>query len=72
MLERLGFPVTRLAARVRMGTESVRPRTHMLLAVSVDGIDMIADVGFGGESLLEPVPLHDGAESVQGAWRFRL
>lgn len=89
VLERLGFPVTRLAARVRMSARAedrpgdrpaerpgerpeVRPRTHMVLAVRVDGMDLLADVGFGGESLLEPVPLHDGAESIQGAWRFRV
>ncbi|MHC5544329.1 arylamine N-acetyltransferase family protein, partial [Singulisphaera rosea] len=37
VLETLGFPVTRLAARVRYGTLQLLPRTHMLLRVEVDG-----------------------------------
>src|SRR4029078_9555671 len=37
VLEGIGFRVTRLAARVRMGATEVRPRSHMLLAVDVEG-----------------------------------
>src|SRR5438093_5316594 len=33
VLERLGFRVTRLAARVRYGTTRLLPRTHMLMKV---------------------------------------
>jgi hypothetical protein len=47
VLERLGFTVTRLAARVRMGVTRVLPRTHVALAVDVDGGSWLADVGFG-------------------------
>ena len=65
LLECAGFSVTRLAARVRYGTERVLPRTHMLLNVSVDGGDWIADVGFGIEGLLLPVAYKDGAEQEQ-------
>src|SRR4051794_12144270 len=36
-LEALGFPVTRLVGRVRLGTRAVRPRSHMLLRVEADG-----------------------------------
>src|SRR5690348_5249377 len=32
VLEQIGFRVTRLAGRVRMGAASARPRTHMALA----------------------------------------
>src|SRR2546422_1681671 len=42
VLERLGFTVTRLAARVRMGVTRVLPRTHMALAVEVDGGSWLA------------------------------
>ena len=34
-LEALGYRVTALAARVRVGTTEVRPRTHMLLRVDL-------------------------------------
>jgi len=71
-LERLGFPVTRLAARVRFGTNEVRPRTHMVLKAEADGKSWLCDVGFGGWGLLEPIELIDGAESKQGAWSFHL
>jgi N-hydroxyarylamine O-acetyltransferase len=72
VLEELGFAVTRLAARVRFGTSEVRPRTHMALKVETDGKPWLADVGFGGWGLLEPIALVDGEESEQGAWSFRL
>jgi N-hydroxyarylamine O-acetyltransferase len=57
VLEAAGFKVTRLGARVLMGTEHVRPRTHMLLAVDTGGASWLADVGFGGEGLLTPILL---------------
>ncbi|MFI6983150.1 arylamine N-acetyltransferase [Embleya sp. NPDC050154] len=74
VLEALGFGVTRLAARVRMGSDAIRPMTHTLLAVEVPGEahPYIADVGFGSGGLLEPLPLLPGVASPQGAWRFRL
>ena len=71
-LERLGFGVTRLAARVRYGTERILPRSHMLLLVSVDGSQWIADVGFGLEGLLLPVLFEAAQESRQFAWTYRV
>jgi N-hydroxyarylamine O-acetyltransferase len=71
-LERVGFPVTRLAARVRLGSPRPSPRTHMLLRVAADGRDWLADVGFGGGGLLLPMPLEAGRESRQFAWGYRL
>jgi N-hydroxyarylamine O-acetyltransferase len=63
-----------LAARVRWGAPagSVRPRTHMLLAVDVEGETHIADVGFGGDGLLLPIPLRPGEPSRQFAWEYRI
>jgi N-hydroxyarylamine O-acetyltransferase len=72
LLERLGFLVTRLAARVRMGNARVLPSTHMTLSVSAGGKPWLADVGFGGEGLLEPVPLAEGVTSEQGGRTYRL
>ncbi|MEV0120330.1 arylamine N-acetyltransferase [Streptomyces sp. NPDC050703] len=71
-LERIGFDVTGLGARVRVGASATRAVTHMLLSVRVDGEAWHCDVGFGGEGLLEPMPLREGAEARQGEWRFRL
>jgi N-hydroxyarylamine O-acetyltransferase len=72
VLEKVGFAVRRLAARVRMGAAGVRPRTHMLLMVEADGRQWLCDVGFGGEALLCPVAWVPGEASVQFAWKYRI
>ncbi len=69
-LERLGIEVTRLAARTRINTDKVRPRTHMMLVVTVDGEQWLTDVGFGS-GLLEPMPLRETTVQ-QGGWTYRL
>jgi len=71
-LEALGFRLTRLAARVRMGHTRVLPRTHMLLAVETDGARYLADVGFGGEGLYLPIPLVDDRPEHQFTSTYRL
>jgi N-hydroxyarylamine O-acetyltransferase len=70
-LETVGFAVTRLAGRVRHGSTAVRPRTHTLLLVEVDGVPWLADVGFGAEGLLLPVPVTD-VPTRQFAWTYRV
>ncbi|HVX63670.1 MAG TPA: arylamine N-acetyltransferase [Pirellulales bacterium] len=73
VLERLGFTVTRLAGRVRMGAgASIRPRSHMMLQVHLDGHSWLADVGFGSAGLLKPVRLIPDEISPQFAWAYRL
>lgn len=72
MLRKLGYALTPLAARVRFRAHAVLPKTHMLLLVHFPDGDWIADVGFGGEGLLLPVPLRDDAECRQHAWTYRL
>jgi N-hydroxyarylamine O-acetyltransferase len=71
-LEQLGFQVTRLAARVRLGATEPRPRTHMLLRVDVDGTPWLADVGFGTGGILQPIPLQPDQVTQQQVWSFRL
>jgi len=73
MLRAMGFAARPLLARVWLGLAGeVPPRTHMLLLVTIDGEQWIADVGFGG-SYIPPMPLADGAraETPDGA-RHRL
>jgi len=72
VLEAIGFAVTPLAARVRLGVTAVLPRTHMLLMVDVDGARYLADVGFGADGLLLPVRFGDCAPSRQHAWSYRI
>ena len=70
-LERLGFRVTLLTARVRLGAQRILPRTHVLLAVEIDDRHWLADCGFGSFGLLEPLPLAEG-EFRQFNWSYRL
>ncbi len=78
VLDRFGYRVSPLGARVRqagsalMGSDKLQPRSHALLRVRADGEDWLADVGFGGEGLLEPIPLVPGATVRQAGWTYRL
>lgn len=71
-LRALGFAVTPLGARVRYGATRVLPRTHHLLLVDLPGERCVVDVGFGAQTLLEPVPLRADRTFAQAAWRYRL
>jgi len=71
-LRTFGFAVETLEARVRPpGATSTLPRTHMLLRVQLEDRGWLADVGFGGDGPLLPVPL-DGAVSEQGDAGYRV
>jgi N-hydroxyarylamine O-acetyltransferase len=73
-LEELGVAeIAPMLARVRMGPEGTpRPLNHLLLRVVDGDATWLADVGFGGGGLLEPVPFEVGVESDQSGWRYRL
>jgi len=72
VLEQIGFRVTRLAARVRLGATSITSRGHMLLAVQADSRQWLVDVGFGGDALLHPIAWIPGEAARQFAWKYRL
>ena len=71
VMKELGFAAIPCEARVRMGAEQLGPRTHMLLLVKLEGTAWLCDVGFGGEGLLQPVPL-DGAAYPQFLNTYRV
>lgn len=72
VLEAHGWIVHRWTARVRVGPPIPRPRTHMMLAVETEAGRVLCDVGFGAESIAEPMPLDPGRVAEQGPWRYRL
>ncbi|HTN77763.1 MAG TPA: arylamine N-acetyltransferase [Pirellulaceae bacterium] len=72
VLEQLGFRVTRLSARVRFMVQHVLPRTHTVLKVEIDGQSWLADVGFGGWGLLQPIALQTEELQRQFLWQYRL
>lgn len=72
-LESLGMDVEPMLARVRLGPPgSARPLNHLLLRVSDSAGTWLADVGFGGGGLLDPVPFEIGTETDQSGWVYRL
>ena len=72
LLEALGFRVYSTVAGVLFGTETIPPRSHRLLIVTLDGENWVVDVGFGAFGLIEPIPLTAGIEHRQFVDRFRL
>jgi len=84
VLRELGFAVQTLEARVRPpGVDVLLGRTHGVLQVDLDGRPWLADVGFGGDGILGPVPLSldpgarmrapgDGAELERHGARHRV
>ena len=73
-LEEMGLgAVDLILARVRIGgTGDDRPLDHLLLRVTEGGRPWLADVGFGGGGLLDPVPFEIGVENDQSGWLYRL
>jgi N-hydroxyarylamine O-acetyltransferase len=73
-LEEMGLgPVDLMLARVRIGgTGDDRPLDHLLLRVTEGDRSWLADVGFGGGGLLDPVPFEVGVDSNQSGWLYRL
>jgi len=72
VLRAAGFESTALLGRVRRGPPERWCRTHMVLRVPIGAEVWLADVGFGGVGLLEPMTLGDGAASKQGGFTYRL
>ena len=72
LLERVGFSVRHLMARVLWGQTEVSPLSHRVLLVETGGERWIADVGFGGNGLITAIPLAAGHEERQYADRFRV
>ena len=72
VLDQLGFTTTRLAARVRYGTDRLLPQTHMLLKVDCADGSWLADVGFGAEAIARPIPFDSQGEARQEFATYRL
>jgi N-hydroxyarylamine O-acetyltransferase len=72
-LEALGARVELMLGRVRYRAPgTLRPRTHLALRVHGDDGIWHADVGFGSNSMTEPLPFGPGEIHDQHGWRFRV
>lgn len=75
VLQQLGFQARPLGARVRLRTpdrNDMPARTHLLLAVELDGRQWLTDVGFGGFSLTAALLWQAGLEQRTPHDRRRL
>ena len=72
VLRDLGFNPVTLLGRVRRGPPERWARTHMVLKVPADGEVWLADVGFGGLGLLEPIALREGTVAEQAGLTYAL
>ncbi|MEQ1768497.1 MAG: arylamine N-acetyltransferase [Devosia sp.] len=74
MLESMDFKVTPLSAGVvyRHEPDFVPDRDHMALLVEADGVEYLADVGFGGKVMTAPLRLRAGIEQETPNERYRL
>ena len=72
VLSQLGFAIRKLAARVRIGSDQVRARTHMLLMVERDEQPLLVDVGFGAHGFQQPLPFAPGETFRRFYWDYRI
>ncbi|HET9257860.1 MAG TPA: arylamine N-acetyltransferase [Pseudonocardiaceae bacterium] len=70
-LDRVGYSVDRLLARIGAEEQRPRPRTHMALHVRAGGLGWLADVGFGA-GLLEPLTWGNDEPCQQGSWTYQM
>src|SRR5688500_461884 len=70
VLRELGFDVETVLARV--GSPERRALNHLLLRVTIDGQPWLADVGFGGEGIAEPIPIAEGVRVLQSGITYSL
>jgi N-hydroxyarylamine O-acetyltransferase len=74
VLRQAGFVVAALEGRVRAGVpdDVATPRTHMALRVTLEGVDYLADVGFGGLAPTRPLAWLDRGVQHDGVGSYRL
>jgi N-hydroxyarylamine O-acetyltransferase len=71
-LHEFGFSARPALARVILGRPLPGPRTHQVSVVSIGEEEWLADVGFGGPGLVEPIPFRAGFSGFQQGRRIRL
>ena len=70
-LTAIGFEYYFAGARP-MFYPSRRPKTHLVVIVTIEGKNYLCDTGFGGYGLRKPIKVADGEIEEQNGDRFRL
>jgi arylamine N-acetyltransferase len=73
-VEETGARVDMFLARVRAGAPpgAVARLSHLVLRVALNDHVLLADVGFGRNTLLEPIPFEPDGVHTQNGWSFRV
>jgi N-hydroxyarylamine O-acetyltransferase len=72
VLQKMGFKVTNLLARVTIDGIHYTTKTHQAILVETGGNKWLADVGFGNEGIIAPLLLEKNTEQKQFAHTYRL
>ncbi|MGO1072513.1 arylamine N-acetyltransferase family protein [Lysobacter sp. CA199] len=74
LLQDLGFQVRGISGRVVMGgpEDAMTARTHLVMLATIDGVDYLADVGFGGMVPTAPLRLDEGGEQATPHEPYRI
>jgi N-hydroxyarylamine O-acetyltransferase len=72
VLERVGFPVTTLAARVRRDAAGRPAGMHAPLRVECEGRVWLCDVGYGAAGPLHPLEFTPGVVHEDGGFAYRI
>jgi N-hydroxyarylamine O-acetyltransferase len=72
VLQKMGFKVTNLLARVTVDGIHYTTKTHQAMLVEIKGNRWLADVGFGNDGIIAPLILEEHTEQKQFAHTYRL
>ena len=72
VLQRMGFKVTNLLARVTIDGINFTSKTHQAILVDTGSNKWIADVGFGNNGMIAPLLLVEGSNQKQFAHVYRI
>jgi N-hydroxyarylamine O-acetyltransferase len=73
-LKTLGFAARGLTGRViwNQPEDKITSRTHMVLLITIEGVNYLSDVGFGGQTLTGPLLFETGKAQETPHEKFRL
>lgn len=72
LLNELGFDVEFLTSRPMYGHNEFRPKTHMILKINLEGKTYLADLGFTGLSVVEPIEIVDSTQVSSCSQQHRI
>jgi arylamine N-acetyltransferase len=72
VLQKMGFKVTNLLARVTIDGIHYTTKTHQAILVETGGKKLLADVGFGNDGIIAPLILEENTEQQQFAHTYRI